>query len=79
MVFCCILRYFVAESVFCEIRCFVAKYVSSQFTRFCVEKNLAQNCIRGEKMTNMRYGVYIFSLRQTPPPFVCGGLEENVQ
>ena len=27
MVFCRILRYFVAESVFCDLRCFVAKYV----------------------------------------------------
>ena len=31
------------------------KSVLSRFTRFCVEKNLAQNCICGEKMTNMRY------------------------
>ena len=27
-----------------------------RFTRYCVEKNLAKNSARGEKMTNMRYG-----------------------
>ena len=41
---------------FCNLRCFVAKSVLVRFTRFCVEKNLAKNCARGEKMTNMRYG-----------------------
>ena len=56
MVFCCILHYFVAESVFCDLRCFVAKYVSLRFTRFCVEKNLTKIFACGEKMTNMRYG-----------------------
>ena len=40
---------------FCNLRCFVAKSVLVRFTRFCVEKNLAKNCARGEKMTNMRY------------------------
>ena len=56
MVFCCILQYFVAKSVFfCNLRCFVAKPVLVRITRFCVEKNLAKNCARGEKMTNMRY------------------------
>ena len=38
-----------------------------RFTRFCVEKILAKNSVRGEKMTNMRYGqargVFLFSLR----------------
>ena len=41
---------------FCKLRCFLAKSVFLRFTRFCVEKNLAKNCTRGEKMTNMRYG-----------------------
>ena len=27
-----------------------------RFTRYYVEKNLAKNSARGEKMTNMRYG-----------------------
>ena len=27
-----------------------------QFTRYCVEKILAKNSDRGEKMTNIRYG-----------------------
>ena len=38
VVFCRILCYFVAESFYCDLRCFIAKYVSSRFTRFCVEK-----------------------------------------
>ena len=29
-----------------------------RFTRYYVEKNLAKNSARGEKMTNMRYGPY---------------------
>ena len=64
MVFCCILQYFVAKSVFfCNLRCFVAKPVLVRFTRFCVEKNLAKNCAREEKMTNMRYGgVFFYSV-----------------
>ena len=50
------------------LHCFVGKLVFSssiyavllqnrflQFTRFCVEKNLAKNSARGEKMTNIRY------------------------
>ena len=41
MVFCCILQYFVAKSVFfCNLRCFVASSVLVRFTRFCVEKKL---------------------------------------
>ena len=34
---------------------FCRESVLSQFTRFCVEKNLSQNSICGEKMTNIRY------------------------
>ena len=41
---------------FCDLRCFVAKSVLSQFTRFCMEKNWAKNCACGEKRTYMRYG-----------------------
>ena len=41
---------------FCDLRRFVAKSVLVWFTGFCVEKNWAKNCARGEKMTNMRYG-----------------------
>ena len=33
---------------------FYRKTVVSWFTHFCVEKNLSENCISGEKMTNMR-------------------------
>ena len=52
MVFCCILRCFVAKGlVFCDLRCFS----QLQFTRYCVEKMLAQISDRGEKMTNIRY------------------------
>ena len=66
--------------VFGILNCFVAKFVFFlrftlfcrkigllRFTRFCVEKILAKNSVRGEKMTNMRYGqargVFLFSLR----------------
>ena len=60
-IFCCQI------SFFCNLRCFVAKSVLVRFTRFCVEKNLAKNCARGEKMTNMRYGPPLF-LRQNIIP-----------
>ena len=44
-------------TLFCrDLRAFVAKIVLSRFTHFCVEKNLTQNYICGEKMTNIRYG-----------------------
>ena len=39
----------------CHLRCFVAESIWSQFTRFCVEKNLTQIFVCGEKRTNMRY------------------------
>ena len=69
MVFCCILRNFVAESVFCDLRCFVAKYISSGFTRFLVEKNLTNKCARGEKMTNMYVTMGLPSgSGESPPP-----------
>ena len=45
--------------IFCqmwrEISNFVMKSVLSRFTLFCMEKNLANNCVCGEKITNMRY------------------------
>ena len=41
---------------FCNLRCFVAKSVLVQFTRFSVEKNLAK-IVPVENMTNMRYAV----------------------
>ena len=43
-----------------------------QFTRFCVEKKLAQNSICGEKMTNIRYAKthrHTFSFAM--PPLHC--------
>ena len=46
-------------TLFCSI--FLAFYADLsqncflRLTRFCVEKNLAKNSARGEKMTNMRY------------------------
>ena len=52
-----VLLYF---TIFCCKIIFLAIYtVLSQnlFMRFCVEKNLAKICVRGEKMTNMRYGL----------------------
>ena len=56
MVFCCILHCFVAKFV-----CFFAIFAVLshdrflRFTRYYVEKNLAKNSARGEKMTNMRH------------------------
>ena len=44
--FCCI---FLRFTLFCRIIGFL------RFTRYYVEKNLAKNSARGEKMTNMRY------------------------
>ena len=76
MVFCCILQGFVANSFFCKLRCFVAKSVFVRFTRFCVEKNWAKNCTRGEKMTIMRYGlrhrVFSFSFSNPDLKIVTG-------
>ena len=60
VLFCHILCCFLGQKRFLsDLRYFVAKSVLSRFTRFYVEKNRAKNCIRGEKMTNMRYA---------PPP-----------
>ena len=56
-------RYF-HPNWFCrDLRCFVAKSVLSQFTHFCVEKNYTKNCLCGEKMTNIKYGYPLPSLR----------------
>ena len=74
MVFCRILQYFVAKSFFCNLRCFVAKSVLVRFTRFCVEKNLAKNCARGEKMTNMRYALHVHETKYT-----SGGRRESAE
>ena len=58
----CNLWYFVAfytvllqNLFFGDLRC-CRKIGLLQFTCFCVEKNLAGNSARGEKMTNIRYG-----------------------
>ena len=50
--------------MFCgDLRCFFAKSVLSRFMHFCMKKNLARNCIGGEKMINMRYDQH--TLQQT--------------
>ena len=41
--------------VFLRFTLFCRQIGLLQFTRFCVEKILAKNSVRGEKMTNMRY------------------------
>ena len=57
----------------CKKLCFLAIYaVLSQigfwrFTHICVEKILAKNSVRGEKMTNMRYAID-----------TCGNLEQLI-
>ena len=55
MVFCYILHCFVAKFVFFAFYAVLSQNRFLRFTRFCVEKNLAKNSARGEKMTNMRY------------------------
>ena len=56
MVFCCILHCFVGKLVFSlSIYAVLSQNCFLRLTRFCVEKNLAKNSARGEKMTNMRY------------------------
>ena len=42
----------------CDLRRFVAKSVFLQLTHFCVEKNLTKDCVCGEKLTNIRYGLF---------------------
>ena len=58
MVSCCIIHCFVAKfDYFLAIYAVLSQTRFLQFTRFCEEKNLAQNSVCGEKMTNIRYGV----------------------
>ena len=64
-----------------DLRRFVAISVLSQFTRFCVEKNLAKNGPGGEKGTNIRYASL---LRDSPPTWRTvgssrgGGCYQNI-
>ena len=48
--FCCQICFFLA------IYAVLSHYRFFRFTHYYVEKNLAKNSARGEKMTNMRYG-----------------------
>ena len=43
------------NGILLHFKLFCRKIGLLQFTRFCVEKILAKNSVRGEKMTNMRY------------------------
>ena len=47
--FCCKICVFLRFTLFCR------KIGLLRFTRFCVEKILAKNSARGEKMTNIMY------------------------
>ena len=58
MVFCRIKL--LKNQVFGDLRCFVEIFLL-WFTRFCVEKNWAKNCVCGEKRTNIVYALH-FSL-----------------
>ena len=62
MVFCCILHCFVANFFFVAIFAVLSHDRFLRFTRYYVEKNLAKNSARGEKMTNMRYASGFFLL-----------------
>ena len=65
MVFCCILNCFVAKFVFFwRFMLFCRKLGLLRFTHLCVEKILAKNSVRGEKITNMRYGLKTLTLIQ---------------
>ena len=50
--FCCQICFFLA------IYAVLSHYRFFRFTHYYVEKNLAKNSARGEKMTNMRYALY---------------------
>ena len=53
--FCCDLCRFGVKSVLLWFMLFFfAKLILPQFMRLCVEKNWAQKCVCGEKLTNMR-------------------------
>ena len=65
MVFCCILRCFVAKSfVFCDLRCFSKNRFVAIYALLCGENFSPNNSDRGEKMTNIRYA-------PPPPPFLA--------
>ena len=53
-----VLHYFLAKFVcFLRFTLFCRKIGLLRFTRYCVEKILAKNSARGEKMTNIRYDI----------------------
>ena len=53
--FCCKICVFLRFTLFCR------KIGLLRFTRFCVEKILTKNSVRGEKMTNIRYGPKLYA------------------
>ena len=53
MLFCC-------KIGFVAIYTLLSQIFLSRFTLFCVDKKLTNNCVVGEKMTNIRYGCHIF-------------------
>ena len=70
MVFCCILHCFVAKFVFfLAIFAVLSHDRFLRFTRYYVEKNLAKNSARGEKMTNMRYAWKVLNSMNTACEF----------
>ena len=58
MLFCC-------KIGFVAIYTLLSQIFLSRFTLFCVEKKLTNNCVVGEKMTNIRYGCHIFYIYTT--------------
>ena len=50
--FCCKICVFLRFTLFCR------KIGLLRFTRFCVEKIIAKNSVRGDKMTNMRSAIF---------------------
>ena len=56
--FCCKICVVLRFTLFCR------KIGLLRFTRFCVEKILTKNSVRGEKMTNIRYAFNILARKE---------------
>ena len=68
MVFCCSLQYFVTKSFFLRFKLFCRKISFGTIYALLRGENLAKNCDRGEKITNMRYELEALLLGPSRPP-----------
>ena len=60
MLFCCKIDFILLFTHFCR-----RFFFCCDLRFFCVEKKLTNNCVVGEKMTNIRYGCHIFYIYTT--------------